>query len=78
VYPLSGLRCITRLCRLNPGPECFLHWPTPPGLGEDGRSDVERLMEQDDDSLPPQAVGACLATRPLPAIAMNQELCSDD
>jgi hypothetical protein len=48
----EGVRCITRLCYLNPGPECFVHAEQrrrPRDVTDPG--EVERLMRQREERI---------------------------
>jgi hypothetical protein len=48
----DGVRCITRLCHLNPGPDCYVHaWrrpAMPPRADQEqaAHEEFERLMRQ--------------------------------
>lgn len=51
----EGVRCITRLCELNLGPDCFVHSrrarPIPPRADQEqaAREEFERLMRQQEE-----------------------------
>lgn len=54
----EGVRCITRLCYLNLGPDCYVHStlrrPAPPPRADQeqaAREEFERLMRQQEERI---------------------------
>jgi hypothetical protein len=53
----TGVPCITRLCELNPGPDCYVHSrrvrPAPPRPDQEqaAREEFERLMRQQEERI---------------------------